>query len=289
VWEGTRFVGLFYGDYFARQNKRSGAWNNAFRSQSRLDRVATPLVSNNNNFIRGAAGEPVLISLDDAQTLFHEFGHALHDLLSNVTYQSLAGTSTSTDFTEVPSSVHENWLLTPELLDRFARHYQTGAPLPPELLAKVQAARQFNEGYATGETQSAAIVDMEMHRVPDGRIDPDKFEREALARIGMPAQLAMRHRLPQFNHLFADEGYAAGYYSYLWSETMAADAWAAFEEAGDPWNPAVAARLKAMMAAADSVDQEELYRRFRGRDPDVRALLRQRGLVAGEGGAAGNR
>jgi peptidyl-dipeptidase Dcp len=285
VWEGERFVGLFYGDYFARQHKRSGAWNSAFRPQSKLGGIVTPLVSNNNNFIKGAPGEPVLISLDDARTLFHEFGHALHDLLSNVTYASLAGTSTSTDFTEMPSSVHENWVLTPELLDRFARHYRTGAPLPPEMLARVQAARQFNQGYATGETQAAAIVDMELHRVPDGKIDPDRFERETLAGMGMPPQLAMRHRLPQFNHLFADEDYAAGYYSYLWSETMAADAWAAFQESGDVWSPAVAARLKAMMAAADSVDQEILYRTFRGRDPDVRALLLQRGLI-GEGGPA---
>ena len=281
VWEGDRFVGLFYGDYFARAGKRSGAWENAYRSQSNEGRRVTPLVSNNNNFVRGAPGEPVLISLDDAETLFHEFGHAIHDLLSNVTYESLSGTNTSTDFVEMPSQVHENWVLTPEVLDRFARHYKTGQPFPKALLQKVEAASKFNQGYATGEYLASAIVDMELHTVPDGRVDPDRFERETLQRIGVPRELVMRHRLPHFNHLFTDEGYAAGYYSYLWSDTMGADAWKAFEETGNVWDKATAARMKAMMAAGDSVDQAELYRRFRGRDPEVNALLEQRGFPAG--------
>ncbi|MDO1558936.1 M3 family metallopeptidase [Brevundimonas sp. 2R-24] len=282
VWEvkdaNGGFVGLFYGDNFARSIKRSGAWEFAYRSQNRQGGNIRPLVSNNNNFVKGAPGEPVLISLDDAETLFHEFGHALHDLLSDVNYASLSGTNTSTDFVEFPSQVNEHWLLTREVLDRFARHYQTGEPMPQALLDKVQAMQTFNQGFATVEFLASGIVDMRMHQVPGGRVDPDAFERQALAELGMPREIVMRHRLPQFNHLFADEGYAAGYYSYLWSETMDADAWEAFEETGDVWNPEVAARMRAMFAAGDSRDQGELYRQFRGRDPDVTALLRQRGF-----------
>jgi len=278
VHDGPRFIGLFYGDYFARAGKQSGAWENAYRSQSNDGRPVTPLVSNNNNFVKGAPGEPILISLDDAETLFHEFGHALHDLLSNVTYESLSGTNTATDFVEFPSQVHENWVLSDEVLDRFGRHYRTGEKMPRALLDKVKAAKTFNQGYVTGEYLISAIVDMDMHSTADGRIDPDRFEREDMARIGAPREVAMRHRLPQFNHLFTGEGYAAGYYSYLWSDTMGADAWQAFVETGDVWSPAVAARMKAMMAAGDTVDQAELYRRFRGRDPDVSALLRDRGF-----------
>ncbi|MGZ8364104.1 MAG: M3 family metallopeptidase, partial [Caulobacteraceae bacterium] len=280
VWDnnGTKYVGLFYGDYFARGTKRSGAWENAYRQQSRYNGEVRPLVSNNNNFVKGSAGEPILISLDDARTLFHEFGHAIHDLVSNTTYQSLSGTNTATDFVEFPSQVHENWVLTPEVLDKFARHYQTGAAMPQALIDKVKAAAKFNQGYVVGETQSSAIVDMKMHMVPDGKIDPDAFERETLAEIGMPKELVMRHRLPQFNHLFSSEGYAAGYYSYLWSDTMAADAWAAFTETGNVWDPGVAAKMKTMMSSGDTKDQKILYREFRGRDPDVNALLEKRGF-----------
>lgn len=281
VWEvreGERFVGLFYGDYFARAGKNSGAWENAYRQQQAFGGDVRPLVSNNNNFVKGKPGQPVLISLDDARVLFHEFGHALHDLLSNVTYASLAGTNTAADFGEVPSQIHEHWLMTPEILDRFARHVRTGAPMPKALLDKVRASRTFNQGYATVEYLSSAIVDMDLHTVADGKVDPRAFERDDLARLGMPREIAMRHRLPHFTHLFDNDGYAAGYYSYLWSETMDADGWRAFEETGDPWNPAVAAKLRAMLAAGDSVDQAELYRRFRGRDPEIAALLRQRGF-----------
>ena len=281
VWEvkdGAKLVGLFYGDYFARPGKGSGAWENAYRQQANFGGTILPLVSNNNNFVKGKPGEKVLISLDDAQTLFHEFGHALHDLMSNVTYQSLAGTNTATDFVEFPSQVHENWVLTPEVLDRYARHYQSGAAMPTALVEKVQRSRTFNQGYTTAEYLAAAIVDMDLHSLPDGKADPDAFERTDLERIGMPKEVAMRHRLPQFNHLFTGEGYAAGYYSYLWSDTMAADGWKAFEETGDVWSPAVAAKMKKMLAAGDSVDQAELYRQFRGRDPEVSALLEQRGF-----------
>jgi len=283
VWEvkdaaSGKVVGLFYGDYFARPGKGSGAWENAYRQQANFGGQVLPLVSNNNNFVKGKPGEKVLISLDDAETLFHEFGHALHDLLSNVHYQSLAGTNTATDFVEFPSQVHEHWVLTPEVLDRYALHYQTGAPMPKALVEKVQRSRTFNQGYVTAEYLSAAIVDMDLHSLPDGKVDPDAFEREDLARIGMPKEIAMRHRTPQFNHLFTGEGYAAGYYSYLWSDTMAADGWQAFKETGDVWSPAVAAKMKAMLAAGDSVDQAELYRKFRGRDPEVSALLEERGF-----------
>lgn len=281
VYDGEKFIGLFYGDYFAREGKRSGAWENAYRSQSRYDGVVTPLVSNNNNFVKGAAGEPILISLDDAETLFHEFGHALHDLMSNVTYEGLSGTNVSTDFVEFPSQVHENWVLTPEVLDRFGRHSKTGQPMPKALVGKVKAAGKFNQGYVTGEYLSAAIVDMKLHSRADGAVDPDAFERATMAEIGAPRQVAMRHRLPHFNHLFTGDGYAAGYYSYLWSDTMGADAWKAFEETGNVWDPATAAKMKAMMAAGDTRDQAELYREFRGRDPDVNALLQQRGFPTG--------
>jgi peptidyl-dipeptidase Dcp len=284
VYDGARLIGLFYGDYFARGIKNSGAWEIAYRQQSRYDGERLPLVSNNNNFVKGAPGEPILISLDDTRTLFHEFGHALHDLLSNVTYESLSGTNTATDFTEVPSSVHENWVLTPEILDRFARHHRTGEPMPKALLDKVIAAEKFNQGYATGEAQASAIVDMRLHTLPDGRVDPDAFERQVLAEIGTPKELVMRHRLPHFTHLFADENYAAGYYSYIWSETMAADMWKAFIEAGSPWDPATAAKMKRLMASGDTLDQSDLYRQFRGRDVDVNALLEERGFPAGKVG-----
>jgi peptidyl-dipeptidase Dcp len=284
VWEvrGTdgKPVGLFYGDYFARAGKSSGAWENPYRQQARFGGVTMPLVSNNNNFVKGKPGEPVLISLDDARVLFHEFGHALHDLLSNVTYQSLAGTNTATDFGEFPSQIHEHWVLTPDILDRFARHVSTGQPMPKAMLDKIRASRTFNQGYITAEYLASASVDMNLHTRAAGPVDADAFEREDLARIGMPREIAMRHRLPHFTHLFNNEGYAAGYYSYLWSETMDADAWRAFEETGDVWNPAVAAKLREILAAGDSVDQAELYRIFRGRDPDVAALLRQRGFPA---------
>jgi peptidyl-dipeptidase Dcp len=283
VWEvreeSGKAIGLFYGDYFARTGKNSGAWENAYRSQARFGGEALPLVSNNNNFVKGKPGEPVLISLDDAETLFHEFGHALHDLLSSVHYQSLSGTNTATDFVEFPSQVHEHWVLTPEVLDRFGRHVTTGEPMPKALVDKVHASRTFNQGYVTAEYLSAAILDMELHSMPEPKVDARAFEREALARLGMPREIALRHRLPQFLHLFSSESYAAGYYSYLWSDTMGADAWAAFEESGDLWSPEVAAKMEKLLASGDSIDQAELYRQFRGRDPKVGALLEERGLV----------
>jgi len=269
--------GLFYLDNFARPGKGSGAWASSYRTQRRMDGGATAITSNNNNFVKGAPGEPVLISLDDATTLFHEFGHAVHGLLQDVTYPGLA--TTPRDFVEYPSQVNERWLLTREVLDRFARHYQTGEPMPQALVEKIDQSGKFNQGYATVEYLAAAIVDMDMHTRPDGVIDPATFEREALARIGMPREIALRHRLPQFNHLFSSDAYSAGYYSYLWSEVMAADTWQAFVEGGGPWDESVADRLRQhILADGNTSDRAEAYRRFRGRDPDVSALLKRRGF-----------
>ena len=272
-----RDVGIFYGDMFARTGKRSGAWATTYRSRSGLlgDRIV--LGSNNNNFTKPGPGEPVLISLDDAETLFHEFGHAIHYFLSDVRYPSLGGTPR--DFVEYPSQVHENWVLTPEILNRFALHHQTRQPMPPALVERVRAASQFNQGFATVEYLSSALVDMALHIRPDGIVDPDAFERETLQRLGMPREIVMRHRLPQFNHLFSSDAYSAGYYSYLWSETMDADTWAAFEESGNVWDPATAQRFAStLLATGNETDRAEAYRAFRGRDPDVNALLRRRGF-----------
>jgi len=283
VWEVSdkasgKYVGLFYGDYFARAHKRSGAWASGYQGHETFTgKTITPITSNNNNFVAAAAGKPVLISLDDAQTLFHEFGHALHGLLSEVSYPGLA--STPRDFVEYPSQVHEMWVLTRPVLDRFAKHAETGKPMPQELVDKVMASRKFNQGYATVEYLSAAIVDMELHTKADGLVEPDAFERETLARIGAPKEVAMRHRLPQFNHLFTSDAYSAGYYSYLWSEVMDADTRGAFTEAGDVFDKPTAEKLKKfILAPGNSTDRAEAYRRFRGRDPDVKALLEKRGF-----------
>ncbi|HWU91163.1 MAG TPA: M3 family metallopeptidase [Kofleriaceae bacterium] len=272
------YVGLFYGDYFARAGKRSGAWASGYQGRETFTGTTrTPITSNNNNFVRGAAGEPVLISLDDAQTLFHEFGHALHGLLSEVSYPGLA--TTPRDFVEYPSQVHEQWVLSRPILDMFARHYKTGQPMPQALVDKVHASSKFNQGYTTVEYLAAAIVDMELHTKADGVVDPDAFERETLARIGAPREVAMRHRLPQFNHLFTSDAYSAGYYSYLWSEVMDADTREAFAEAGDLFHKPTADKLrKYILAPGNSTDRSEAYRQFRGRDPDVKALLKKRGF-----------
>jgi peptidyl-dipeptidase Dcp len=271
------YVGLLYRDDFARQYKRSGAWQATYQNQQKLDKQVDAIVSNNNNFTKGAAEAPVLISLDDSETLFHEFGHALHALTNDTTYPSLG--RTPRDFVEFPSQVHENWVLTREVLDEFARHVKTGEKMPQALIDKMRAASTFNQGFATVEYLSAAIVDMKLHSDPSGDIDPDAFEKKALAEIGMPAQIVMRHRLPQFNHLFTSDAYSAGYYSYLWSDVMAADAWAAFEETGNPWHAETAAKFKNLiLATGDAIDRAEAYRQFRGRDPKIEALLKKRGF-----------
>jgi peptidyl-dipeptidase Dcp len=272
-------VGLFYRDDFARTGKRSGAWHTTYRTQRKFPKPETVINSNNNNFAKPGAGEPVLISFDDANTLFHEFGHAIHFLLQNVTYLGLA--YTPRDFIEYPSQVNENWLMTRDVLDKYARHYQTNAPMPAALADKIEKSQTFNQGYSTVSYLSSAIVDMKLHRVADGVVEPDAFERETLKAIGMPKEIVMRHRLPQFSHLFSGDSYSAGYYSYLWSETMDADTWAAFEETGNVWDQATADRFRTiLLSTGNETDRAEAYRAFRGRDPDVKALLKKRGFPA---------
>ncbi len=270
-------VGLFYLDNFARAGKRSGAWATAYRGRSGLRGEDIVLASNNNNFTKGAAGQPTLVSLDDATTLFHEFGHALHSLLGQVYYPGLAGTPR--DFVEYPSQVNENWLLTPDVLNRFAKHYQTGEVIPAALVEKIEKAQTFNQGFDTVEYLSSAIVDMKLHDRTSPVTDPDAFERETLAELQMPDEIVMRHRLPQFNHLFSSDAYSAGYYSYLWSETMDADTWAAFEDTGNVWDKATADRFRTiLLQTGNETDRKEAYKDFRGRDPDVKALFRRRGF-----------
>ncbi|WP_312733720.1 M3 family metallopeptidase [Brevundimonas sp.] len=274
---GGRLIGIYYTDDYARPGKRSGAWMTTYRSFSQLDGSKVILASNNNNFTKPEPGQPVLISLDDAETLFHEFGHALHYLSSVVTYPSYG--ETPRDFVEYPSQVHEHWVLSRPILDGYLKHYQTGAPMPQALVDKIEASNTFNQGYATVSYLSSAIVDMDLHTQAVPPTDIDAFEKESLARIGMPKEIVMRHRLPQFNHLFTSDAYSAGYYSYLWSETMDADTWAYFEESGDVFNPDIAGRFKSiMLAPGNTTDRAEAYRAFRGRDPDVAALLKVRGF-----------
>jgi peptidyl-dipeptidase Dcp len=285
VWEVTdkttkRHIGLWYFDPYARAGKRSGAWMNAYRSQERINGEITTIVSNNANFVKGKPGEPVLISWDDATTMFHEFGHALHGLNSNVTYPSLAGTAVPRDYVEFPSQLLEHWLSTPEVLQRFALHYQTGKPIPQELVDKIKRSATFNQGFATVEYLAAALVDMKLHLASDRKIDPDAFERETLAQLGMPKEIVMRHRLPHFLHIFASDSYSAGYYSYLWSDVLTADAFGAFTEGKGPYDHAVAERLrKFVFSVGNTVDPADAYRSFRGRDPKTEALMRKRGFL----------
>ncbi|MBB5984562.1 M3 family metallopeptidase [Sphingobium lignivorans] len=287
VTRNGKVVGLFYLDTWARTGKRSGAWMTTYKSQNHLNDSEYVLASNNNNFAKGQPGQPTLISLDDASTLFHEFGHALHYLSYDITWPGLGGTPR--DFVEYPSQVNENWLLTPYVLETYARHYQTGEAIPQALLDKIEASKTFNEGFSTVEYLSSAIVDMKLHNRATAPTDIDAFERETLAEIGMPKEMIMRHRLPQFSHLFSSDAYSAGYYSYLWSETMDADTWAAFEETGNVWDPETAKRFNAtLLSTGNETDRAEAYRAFRGRDPDVNALLRRRGFpVPGEAGEKG--
>ena len=273
-------IGVFYLDNFARAGKRSGAWATSYRSRSGLRGDNIVLASNNNNFTKGGAGEPTLISIDDASTLFHEFGHALHSLLGQVYYPGLAGTPR--DFVEYPSQVNENWLLTPDVLNRFAKHYKTGEVIPAALVEKIEKASTFNQGFDTVEYLSSAIVDMQLHNRETPVTDPDAFERDTLAALGMPKEIVMRHRLPQFNHLFSSDAYSAGYYSYLWSETMDADTWAAFEESGNVWDKGVADKFRTiLLETGNETDRKEAYKAFRGRDPDVNALFKRRGFPTG--------
>ncbi len=284
VWEVVgrdgAVVGLWYFDPFARPGKRSGAWMSDYRGQERLDGPVLPIVSNNCNFAKPAPGAVVLISWDDAVTLFHEFGHALHGLCSAVTYPALGGTNVARDYVEFPSQLLEHWLSVPDVLERFAVHHQTGQPIPAALVAKIERAKRFNEGFRTVEFLASALVDMRLHLAGAAPIDPRAFERETLAALGMPPEIAMRHRIPHFTHVFGDDGYSAGYYSYLWADVITADAWEAFEEAGGPWDEALAGRLRErVFAAGNTVDPADGYRAFRGRDPSIDALMRKRGFT----------
>ncbi len=282
AWEVTRdgrHMALFVGDFFARDGKRSGAWCSTMRSQRKLGGEVRPIVVNVCNFAAPPEGQPALLSIDDARTLFHEFGHALHHILSDVTYPSISGTSVARDFVELPSQLYEHWLDVPEVLAEFATHAETGAPMPADLRAKLEAARNFDQGFSTVEYTASALVDLALH---DGPPPADVIAREAeiLAEIGLPAAIPPRHAAAHFAHIFAG-GYASGYYSYLWSEVMDADAFEAFEEAGGPFDAGRAAALERhILSAGGRAEAEELYTAFRGRMPDAAALLRGRGLDA---------
>ncbi|WP_436714835.1 M3 family metallopeptidase [Roseiconus lacunae] len=283
VWEVTdksgEHVGLWYFDPFAREGKRSGAWMTAYRVQQNIDQPITPIVSNNSNFVKGGEGEVVLISWDDAVTLFHEFGHALHGLSSSVRYPSQAGTSVARDYVEFPSQILEHWLETPEILQRFCLHYETNEPLPQSLIDKIEKASTFNQGFATVEYLASAIVDMKLHTSDQTQIDPDEFEKTTLASIGMPDELPMRHRTPHFMHIFSSDSYSAGYYSYLWADALTADAAEMFEQAGSYYDPVVSGKLRDhVFSVGDTIDPAEGFRRFRGRDVDTSALMRKRGF-----------
>ncbi len=272
-------IGLWYFDPYAREGKRSGAWMTAYREQSRNNGEVTTIVSNNSNFIKGKDGEPVLISFDDAETLFHEFGHALHGLCSNVTYPKLSGTNVATDYVEFPSQILERWLSTPEILNKYALHYKTGAPIPADLVKRIKNANKFNKGFGTVEYLASALIDMKLHLVGSQIIDADAFERNELTALGMPKEIVMRHRTPQFAHIFADDGYSAGYYSYLWSDVLSADAYEAFTEAGGAYDKEVGKRLKDnVFSVGNTVDEATGYKAFRGKDPSIGALMRNRGF-----------
>jgi len=282
VWEVTRkghHVGLFYGDYFARASKRGGAWMSSFRDQENIGKPVTPLIVNNCNFPKA---EPALLSFDEAKTLFHEFGHALHGLLSQVRYPRLSGTNVARDFVELPSQIYEHWLEVPQVLEKFALHAETGKPMPKTLLEKLNAARNFNQGFSTVEFLASAFVDLDFHALENpGDLDAPSFQKNALDKIGMPREIVMRHASPHFQHAFAGDGYSAGYYSYMWSEVLDADGFDAFKETKDPFDPATAKRLHDYIYSSGGTrDFAQAYRLFRGRDPSIQPLLEGRGLAA---------
>jgi peptidyl-dipeptidase Dcp len=280
AWEVTRggaHVAVFIGDYFARGSKRSGAWCSAMRSQTKFPETQAPVVINVCNF---AKGDPALLSFDDARTLFHEFGHALHQMLSDVTYESISGTSVARDFVELPSQLYEHWLTVPQVLAEFATHAETGAPMPRDMLDRLLAAETYDMGFQTVEYVASALVDLAFH---DGAAPADPMVRQAevLAGLGMPAAIGMRHATPHFAHVFSGDGYSSGYYSYMWSEVMDADAFAAFQEAGDAFDADRAKALEAnILSTGGSREADDLYVAFRGRLPGVEALLKGRGLTA---------
>ncbi|PTT81813.1 peptidase M3, partial [Pseudomonas sp. HMWF010] len=283
VYEVTRagkHVGLWYFDPYAREGKRSGAWMNAYRTQERFRGEITTIVSNNSNFIKGAPGEPVLISWDDATTLFHEFGHAIHGLNANATYPTVSGTNVARDYVEFPSQLNEHWLPTKEVLSKFCVHYKTGEAIPQALVDKIKAAGTFNQGFDTTEYLASALIDMKLHLAGDVDIDPDAFERTELAKLNMPKEIVMRHRTPQFGHVFSGDGYSAGYYSYLWADTLTADVAEAFQEApGGFYDKPTGQRLyETIMSKGNSVDPVDQFKAFRGRNVKIGALMRDRGF-----------
>jgi len=285
IFEVTRdgkHVALWYFDPYARSGKSSGAWMNEYRTQERFKTPIAPIVSNNCNFVPAGDGKPILISWDDATTMFHEFGHALHGMNSNVTYPTLAGTNVVRDFVEFPSQLNERWLPTHEVLSRFAVHFETGKPMPDELVAKIKSAKTFNQGFLTVEFLASAILDMKLHLAGATPIDAAAFEKKALAEIGMPEEIVMRHRLPHFGHIFAGEGYAAGYFNYMWADVLVADAAEAFEEApGGYYDKALCQKLHDdIISVGNTVEAADAYRKFRGRDATVDALMRDRGFPA---------
>lgn len=270
-------LGLFISDPFARSEKRSGAWMSSYRDQEAMDTPITPIIVNNNNF---AKSQPTLLSFDDAETLFHEFGHALHGLLSQVRYPSQSGTSVRRDFVEFPSQIFEHWFAAPETLRTYARHFETHEPIPDSLIEKLRAARTFNQGLATLEYTASAILDMELHTHPNpATLDIETFEQTLLTHLDMPAEIGPRHRPPHFQHLFAGGGYAAGYYSYLWAEVLDADGFDAFEATGNIFDPTTAQRLQTILESGDTQDPMDLYTNFRGHTPQTTPLLRHRGLL----------
>ncbi len=276
---GGEFVGLWYFDPYARDGKQSGAWMSEYRSQERFRQPVTPIVSNNTNFVKPKAGDPILVSWDDGVTMFHEFGHAIHGLNSNVNYPTLSGTSVARDFVEFPSQLNENWLSTPEVLNRYAVHYQTGEPMPAALVDKIRKAQTFNQGFSTVEYLASAIVDLRLHLAGETPLDMHQFEKDCLAEIGMPKQIVMRHRIPQFGHVFAGDGYSAGYYSYLWSEVLDHDAFEAFLEEGGPYNPKTARRYHdTVLSVGNTVDPAQAWLNFRGREPDPKAYFAFKGF-----------
>ncbi len=282
VWEVSnktsgKVVGLWYFDPYARAGKRSGAWMNAYREQQKLDGNIITIVSNNCNFIKGNDNEPILISWIDATTLFHEFGHALHGLCSDVKYPSLSGTNVARDYVEFPSQILERWLATPEVLNKFALHYKTNQPIPSLLVDRIQAASKFNQGFTSVEAISSSLIDMKLHLAGDAVIDPKVFERETLTKLNMPKEIVMRHRMPQFSHVFSSDDYASGYYSYLWADVISADAYEAFTEGKGAYDKAVAKKLlENIFSVGNTTDQGDAYRAFRGRDPKIDALMRAR-------------
>jgi peptidyl-dipeptidase Dcp len=278
VKKDGQHVGLWYLDPYAREGKNSGAWEQGYRPQSRFLDGQTSIVSNNTNFVKAAPGQPILISWDDGITIFHEFGHALHDLNSSVTYPTQAGTNVATDFVEFPSQLNENWLSTPEILGKFAVN-EKGEPIPPELVAKILKASTFNKGFEVTEYMASAIYDMKIHLAGGGDIDPDKFEAETFTALGMPKEMVMRHRPTQFAHIFSSDGYAAGYYSYLQSEVLDHDAFEAFLENGGPYDKAMAKRYHDnIVSVGNTIDPAQAYRNFRGRDAKIDAYLRNKGF-----------